>query len=61
MLGAALPGFKSCNPTWLRLSKKTLGPYATKTKFTLPAGVQPLPPLLLPAWPLEHGWIVNDG
>ena len=26
LLGTVLPGFRSCNPPWLRLSKKTLGP-----------------------------------
>ena len=40
----------------------TLGPTATKeTKLILLAGAQPLPPLLHPAWPLEDGWIANDG
>ena len=29
LLGAPLPGFRSCNPPWLRLSKKTLGPWPT--------------------------------
>ena len=46
----------------LGLSKETLGPQATKEiKLILLAGVQPLPPLLHPAWPLEDGWIANDG
>ena len=26
MLGTALPGFRNCNPSWLRVSKKTVGP-----------------------------------
>ena len=26
MLGTALPGFRNCNPSWLGLSRKTLGP-----------------------------------
>ena len=29
LLGTVLPGFRNCNPSWLRLSKKTLGPEAT--------------------------------
>ena len=26
LLGTVLPGFRNCNPSWLRLSKKTSGP-----------------------------------
>ena len=62
MLGTALPGFRNCKPSWLRLSKETLAPYAIKkTKFICLAGAPPLPPLLHPAWPQVDDSLANGG
>ena len=55
-----MPGFRSCNHPWLRLSKETLGPQATKeTKLIFLAGAPPLPPFTSPYLALGR-WLVSQ-
>ena len=53
LLGSTLPGFRSGNPPWLRLSQRPWNqkPLRKETKLISLAGWPPLPTLLYPAWP----------
>ena len=49
MLGTVLPGFRNCDPLWLRLSKRTLRPEVTQeTKLIFFVGAPPLTPFTSP-------------
>ena len=48
VLGTALPGFRSCNPPWLRLSEKPWDPKPLRRHSISLTGALPLPTLLHP-------------
>ena len=59
MLGATLPGFRSCNPSWLRLSERPWDHKSLRRQsLSSLAWAPPLPPLLHPAWP--WAWPVSQ-
>ena len=60
LLGTTLPGFRSCNPPWLRLSQWPWGHKPLRRQSLSPweGGVLPLPTLLYPAWP--WAWPVSQ-
>ena len=60
LLGTSLPGFRSCIPSWLRLSERPWDPKPLRKQSLSPWQVHHLCPLH-PSWPLVHDWLANDG
>ena len=62
LLGTVLPGFRSCNPPWLRLSERPWDHKPLKRQSLSPwQGLHlcPLSPHL--AWPQADDWLASDG
>ena len=62
LLGTALPGFRSFNPLWPRLSKRSWDPKPLRRYSLSPWQEHHLCPLLLhPAWPQADDCLTKDG
>ena len=60
LLGTSLPGFRDCNPPWLRLSERPWDPKPLRRQSLSPWQGCSLCSLY-PAWPPVHDWLANDG